>query len=65
MQVYRGMDIGTGKAPRCLLNRYPHAGVDIREPHEAFDAMDFADMADAVIEEARNGGRPVVVAGWH
>ncbi len=63
MQVYRGMDIGTGKAPRCLLDRYPHAGVDIRDPHEAFDAMDFADMADAVIEEARAAGRPVVVAG--
>ena len=63
MQVYRGMDIGTGKAPRCLLDRYPHAGVDIRDPHEAFDAMDFAEMADAVINEARAGGRPVVVAG--
>jgi tRNA dimethylallyltransferase len=37
--------------------------VDIRDPHEAFDAMDFAEMADAVIDEARAGGRPVVVAG--
>ena len=63
MQVYRGMDIGTGKAPRCVLGRYPHAGVDIRDPHEAFDAMDFADMADRVIEEAREQGRPLVVAG--
>jgi tRNA dimethylallyltransferase len=63
MQVYRGMDIGTGKAPRCVLDRYPHAGVDIRDPNEAFDAMDFAEMADGVIDEAQAEGRPVVVAG--
>ena len=63
MQVYRGMDIGTGKAPLCVLNRYPHAGVDIREPHQEFNAVDFAEMADEVITGSWAEGVPVVVVG--
>ena len=31
-QVYRGMDIGTGKPDSALLERYPHALIDIVEP---------------------------------
>jgi tRNA dimethylallyltransferase len=63
MQVYRGMDIGTGKAPVSVLNRYPHAGVDIREPHQEFNAVDFAEMADEVITGSWAEGVPVVVVG--
>jgi tRNA dimethylallyltransferase len=59
MQVYRGMDIGTGKAHPTLLRRFPHACVDVRDPDGAFSAMDFVAEAEAVIA----GGRPVVVAG--
>ncbi|MEE2752135.1 MAG: tRNA (adenosine(37)-N6)-dimethylallyltransferase MiaA [Myxococcota bacterium] len=63
MQVYRGMDIGTGKAPASVLNRYPHVCVSVREPHERFDATDFSAMADQAIQRASDDGRPVVVAG--
>jgi tRNA dimethylallyltransferase len=67
VQVYRGMDIGSGKAPPCVLGRFPHACVDVRDPgagpeHE-FSAADFADAADAVIARAHAAGRGVVVAG--
>ncbi|MCB9797564.1 MAG: tRNA (adenosine(37)-N6)-dimethylallyltransferase MiaA [Alphaproteobacteria bacterium] len=59
MQVYRGMDIGTGKPSPEELAAYPHHCVDIREPTEPYNAADFAADADAVIA----GGRPVVVVG--
>ncbi len=63
MQVYRGMDIGTGKAPASVLKRYPHAGVDIREPQQEFNAVDFAEMADEVISRSWGEEVPVVVVG--
>ena len=59
MQVYRGMDIGTGKATAAEQERVPHLGIDIRDPHEAFDAADFVALADAGIEAHPR----VVVAG--
>jgi len=67
MQVYRGMDVGTGKAPPSVLGRYPHACLDVRDPGagpaHAFDAADFAAAADAELAAARAAGRPVVVVG--
>jgi tRNA dimethylallyltransferase len=59
MQVYRGMDVGTGKAPPCVLRRFPHACVDVRNPDEPWSAADFAAAADAVTA----GGTPVVIVG--
>lgn len=59
MQVYRGMDVGTAKSPPFVLRRFPHAGVDLRNPDEPWSAQDFADLADRVIAE----GDPVVVVG--
>ena len=57
MQVYRGLDIGTAKPEPEVLAAFPHHGVDIRDPHERFDAADFAAMTDALVD------RKVVVAG--
>jgi len=63
MQIYRGMDIGTGKLSVEMLERFPHAAIDIRDPHEAFNAVDFATLADAEIASATQEGRPVVLVG--
>jgi tRNA dimethylallyltransferase len=63
MQIYRGMDIGTGKLKPELLQQYPHAGIDVRDPDEEFNAVDFAELADGEIETARLQSRPVVVVG--
>ncbi|MBN1335800.1 MAG: tRNA (adenosine(37)-N6)-dimethylallyltransferase MiaA [Deltaproteobacteria bacterium] len=59
MQVYRGMDVGTGKAPPAVLRRFPHACVDVRDPDEPWCAADFAREADAAVA----GCGPVVVVG--
>jgi tRNA dimethylallyltransferase len=63
-QVYRGLDIGTAKLPAALLERYPHALVDIRDPAEPYSAADFVADADAAIRAALAAGRlPVLVGG--
>lgn len=49
MQIYRGMDVGTGKVSANDRARVPHFGIDLREPHEAFDAADFVALVDEVL----------------
>jgi tRNA dimethylallyltransferase len=64
MQVYRGMDLGTGKpsaADRCAV---PHHLLDICDPTQLFSAFDFARRAHAAVDEIRGRGRlPVLVGG--
>lgn len=59
MQVYRGMDVGTGKVGAAERARAPHYGLDLVDPDEPFDAADFVRLADEVL--ARHPR--VVVAG--
>jgi len=63
MQVFRGMDIGTGKLSAEWLERFPHAAIDICDPDELFNAVDFAELADREIELAQEEGRPVLIVG--
>ncbi|MEN0064494.1 MAG: tRNA (adenosine(37)-N6)-dimethylallyltransferase MiaA [Myxococcota bacterium] len=59
MQVYRRLDIGTGKATSAERARVPHEGLDLVEPDEPFSAGDFVTLGDRVIgAHAR-----VIVAG--
>ena len=63
-QVYRGMDIGTGKptpAERALVTHHLY---DVAHPAEQLDAARFVALADAAIEDIRGRGlRPIVVGG--
>ena len=51
VQVYRGMDIGTGKPDKATLSRAPHRLIDIKDPSEAYSASDFREDA---IQEVGN-----------
>jgi tRNA dimethylallyltransferase len=44
-QVYRGMDIGTAKATRQERARFPHHGLDLVDPDEAFSVADYSHYA--------------------
>lgn len=60
-QVYRGMDIGTGKATRAELGGVPHHLLDLVAPGAHFDAQQYAEHADAAIESIRGRGHQVIV----
>ena len=63
-QVYRGMDIGTGKPDRATLNEVPHRLLDIKDPSEPYSASDF--RVDALREIAHIlsvGKTPLLVGG--
>ncbi len=63
-QVYRGMDVGTGKVTlreRALL---PHHGLDLLEPNERYSAGQFARDAREWIRGIQGRGRvPLLVGG--
>jgi tRNA dimethylallyltransferase len=63
-QIYRGMDIGTGKVTlreRALL---PHHGLDLRNPDERYSAGRFSRDARGWIRDIRVRGKvPLLVGG--
>jgi len=62
--VYRGMDIGTAKPSAEVLERFPHALLDIRDPTEKYSAASFLRDADQAVTLALARGRlPVLVGG--
>ena len=64
VQIYRGMNIGTGKPDAATLAQYPHQLMDIMDPSQAYSAADFRDDAIRVMQEAVDAGKtPVLVGG--
>ena len=62
--VYRGMDIGTGKPTRDVLERFPHHLVDILDPSQAYSAGQFVrDALQAIAAIRSRGNLPVLVGG--
>jgi len=63
-QVYRGMDVATGKPTAAERAAVPHHLIDVVDPDERFDAARFAISARALIADIRARGRlPAVVGG--
>jgi tRNA dimethylallyltransferase len=62
--VYRGMDIGTGKPSRAVLERFPHHLVDILDPSQPYSAGQFVRDAQQAIVAIRGRGKlPLLVGG--
>ncbi len=61
MQVYRQMDIGTGKPSLADQRAIPHHGIDLVEPHELFTVSDFQTHAREVLASCALGQHPVIV----
>lgn len=63
-QIYRGMDIGTGKVTLQERAQVPHHGLDLRNPNESYSAGEFSRDARRWISGIRNRGRvPLLVGG--
>lgn len=74
-QVYRGMDIGTGKVLRdpesaskdgYISGSIHHHLIDIADPNEAYNISDFLRDANRVITDIRaRGKQPLICGGTH
>jgi tRNA dimethylallyltransferase len=64
MQIYRYMDIGTAKPSPTELAQVPHYMIDIVDPDQDYDAVQFSKQARARIAEIANRGLiPFIVGG--
>lgn len=63
-QVYRGMDIATGKVSQEVRDQVSHHLIDIRNPDEAYTVKDFMGEARACIDEIiKRDHIPCIVGG--
>ena len=64
MQIYRGMDIGTGKVTEEEKRGVPHHLIDIADVRETFSLADFLDLARRTVDGiAARGKTPVLCGG--
>ena len=63
-QVFRGLDLGSGKITPQETKGVPHHLIDVREPGEFFSMADFQRMSFAAIDGILARGRlPMIVGG--
>ena len=63
-QIYRGMNIGTAKSSKSILNRYPHYLIDIINPEESYSVGSFVrDALFQIDNSIKNNRIPLIVGG--
>jgi tRNA dimethylallyltransferase len=63
-QVYRGLDIGTGKVTTEETQGVPHHLLDVADPRKTFTAHDFVVQGrQAIADIASRGKLPIIVGG--
>lgn len=63
-QVYKGMDIGTGKATKKEMQDIKHYLIDVISPKTDFNVHKFVQQAEKAIKEITQKGKlPIVVGG--
>lgn len=64
MQIYRGMDIGTGKPDLPTRQRIRHHMIDVVPPEKEFSAAEYQSQARKAIKEINERGNlPILVGG--
>lgn len=62
-QVYRFVDIGTGKLPMAERGGIPHHLIDVVSPDATFNAGRYVQLADVAIADITARGKRVIVVG--
>jgi tRNA dimethylallyltransferase len=63
-QVYRGMDIGTGKITKKEMASVPHYLLDVVSPKKIFNVVEYKKLADKAINKILKKGKlPLIVGG--
>lgn len=63
MQVYRSMDIGTGKITAAEMENVPHHMIDILNPDETFSVSDFQAQVEYLVKDIESRGKLPMIAG--
>jgi tRNA dimethylallyltransferase len=62
-QVYKGMDLGTGKITKKEMQNVPHYLLDVISPSKVFTVNDFQKIAFKKIEEIINREKTPIICG--
>jgi len=62
-QVYRNMDIGTGKVTEAEMAGIPHYLLDVADPTEIYTAKQFVDQAEVAIQQIHSRSYVPIIAG--
>jgi tRNA dimethylallyltransferase len=64
MQIYKYMDIGTAKPDKSILNTIKHHMIDIVDPAENFDVIQYSKLATNIILDVFKRGKiPILLGG--
>jgi len=62
-QVYRGLNIGTGKITKHEMLGVPHHLLDVADPKKRFTVADFKTLADKAIADISSRGKLPIICG--
>ena len=63
-QVYKGLDIGTGKITKKEMAGMPHHMLDIENPQKQFSVVKYVRLSEKIIESIyKRGNLPIVCGG--
>lgn len=62
-QVYKGLDIGTGKITSTEMKGVPHHLLDVADPLNRFTAMDWKKLAEKAIADIISRGKLPIICG--
>ena len=62
-QVYKGMDIGTGKITKKEMARIPHYLLDVVNPKKQFSAIQYKNLAEKAIKKIYSHGKIPIICG--
>lgn len=64
MQIYKYLDIGTAKPDKNILKTIKHHMIDIVDPAESFDVIQYSKLANNIISDVfKRGKMPILVGG--
>lgn len=62
-QVYKGLDIGTGKITKKEMQGVPHHLLDVANPKKVFTANEFVERGRAALEDIISRGKTPIICG--
>ncbi|MEY2641021.1 MAG: tRNA delta(2)-isopentenylpyrophosphate transferase, tRNA dimethylallyltransferase [Candidatus Parcubacteria bacterium] len=62
-QVYRGLDIGSGKITKKEMSGVPHHLLDVASPRRTFTAAQFVRLANRAIKDIASRGKLPIICG--